>query len=202
MSNSGGGNSRNSGGNRRPSSSPLPHRHQQPTPFPPRRVELEEPPAVVARRSLTLQHQQPQQQQGHHGISNNSPGSARKGSVAAGGGTSATETVRLLSVPVYRDGSGQDPDFYIHRDQHFVHEKAHNPYHTVEDLSSDLYFENLYTHQSEVNGEPGFYLGKLSAQAIAVLRSTAKITVRWESDRAPDYPFPFWHNRFLIGSSV
>jgi hypothetical protein len=118
------------------------------------------------------------------------------------GDPSSTETVRLLSVPSYRDGSGQDPDFYIYRDQHFVNEKAHNPYHPVQDLSSDLYFENQFTQQSEVYSNAGLFLGKLSSQALRVLRSTARITVRWESDRHPQHPSPFWYNRFLVGSSV
>ena len=71
-------------------------------------------------------------------------------------------------------------------------------------LSSDLYFENQYTQQSE-NFESytdrGLYLGKVHPQAIMALRSTATITLRWKTDRL-DSPSPFWHNRFLIGSSV
>ncbi len=118
------------------------------------------------------------------------------------GNPSARESIRLLDRALYRDSSGQDPDFYVYRDQNFIYEKAHNPYHPNEDLSSDLYFENQYTQQSEAYLEPGLYIGKLHRQAISALESTRQITIRWESDRAPEHPSPFWHRKFLQGSSL
>ena len=109
---------------------------------------------------------------------------------------------RLLDTPIFREnGTQDDPDFYIYRDQTYVFEKAHNPYHPNLDLSSDLYFENQYTQQAESYGEPGLYLGKLHPQAILALRATSTITVQWTTDRT-DFPSPFWHNRFLVGASL
>ena len=118
------------------------------------------------------------------------------------GNPSARETIRLLDRSLYRDASGVDPDFYVYRDQNHIYEKAHNPYHPNEDLSSDLYFENQYTQQSEAYLEPGMYLGKMHRQAIGALESTRQITIRWETDRAPEFPSPFWHRKFLRGSSL
>ena len=71
---------------------------------------------------------------------------------------------------MFRDGDGtNDPDFIIHRDQSHVYEKSHNPYHPNLNLSSDLYFENQYTQQTERFEDPGFYLGMIDPQAIRSL---------------------------------
>lgn len=123
------------------------------------------------------------------------------------GDPSAAATVRLINAPLFLDGSGDEPDFYVYRDQTVVVEKAHNPYHPSRDLSSDLYFENQFTQQSQAYYElnPGMYLGRVHPQAISALRLSRKMTVRWESNRAsetPSHPSPFWYSRFLRGSSL
>ena len=119
------------------------------------------------------------------------------------GNPSSRESVRLLKVPMFRDGDGtNDPDFIIHRDQSHVYEKSHNPYHPNLNLSSDLYFENQYTQQTERFEDPGFYLGMIDPQAIRSLQNTQEITIRWETDRSPDFPSPFWDAKFLIGSTL
>jgi hypothetical protein len=116
-------------------------------------------------------------------------------------GDPSVSTVRLLVEPVYREGQGDRPDFFLYRDQNYIHEKAHNPYDTNLGLSLDLYFENQFTQQTEAFVDPGLYLGVLSAQAILALRSTSLITIEWKLDRE-DFPSPFWYNKFLVGSSV
>jgi len=119
------------------------------------------------------------------------------------GNPSSRESVRLLKVPIFRDGDGNnDPDFIIHRDQSHIYEKSHNPYHPNLNLSSDLYFENQYTQQSERFLEPGFFLGTIDPQAIRSLQNTREITIRWETDRSPEFPSPFWDAKFLRGSSL
>jgi len=119
------------------------------------------------------------------------------------GNPSSRESVRLLKVPIFRDGDGaNDPDFIIHRDQSHVYEKSHNPYHPNLNLSSDLYFENQYTQQTERFEDPGFYLGTIDPQAIRSLQNTREITIRWETDRSPEFPSPFWDAKFLRGSSL
>ena len=122
------------------------------------------------------------------------------------GNPSGEGGVRLMTVPMYRDldaeGGGTDPDFYIHRNQAYIYEKAFNPYHTNLTLSSDSYFENQYTQQTQSYDEPGLYLGKMQHQAILALQRTRQITIRWETDRAPEFPSPFWDQKFLRGASV
>jgi len=117
------------------------------------------------------------------------------------GNPSSRESVRLLNIPMFRDGDN-DPDFIIHRNQACVYEKSHNPYHPNLNLSSDLYFENQYTQQTETFQDPGFYLGTIHPQAIQALQRMREITIRWETDRAPEFPSPFWDAKFLRGSSV
>lgn len=101
---------------------------------------------------------------------------------------------------MYRDSDirgGSDPDFYMYRNQAYITEKAHNPYHPNLNLSSDLYFENQFTQQAEVYDEPGLFLGRVDPQAMLALQNTREITIRWEADRAPEFPSPFWHAKFL-----
>ena len=112
-----------------------------------------------------------------------------------------SETVRLIQVQPFRDGTVDEPDFFIYRDQAMIYEKAHNPYHPNQDLSSDLYFENQYTQQTEGFVNPGLYLGKMNPQALMALKRTMQITIKWHTDR-PNFPSPFWHERFLRGCSV
>ena len=125
----------------------------------------------------------------------------------AGNPSSSQAGIRLLRVPMYRDADsqgsgGSEPDFYVYRNQAYIYEKAHNPYHPNLNLSSDLYFENQYTQQAETFEEPGLYLGQVHPQALRTLRNTREITLRWETDRAPEHPSPFWYSKFLRGSSV
>ena len=118
------------------------------------------------------------------------------------GNPSSRESVRLLKTPIFRDGGVNDPDFIIHRNQAHIYEKSHNPYHPNIDLSSDLYFENHYVQQTQRYDDPGFFLGVIDPQAIRSLQTTREISLRWETDRSPDFPSPFWDSRYLRGSSV
>jgi len=112
------------------------------------------------------------------------------------------ENIRLLKSSIYLDSNALDPDFYVHRNQAYIYEKAHNPYHPNINLSSDLYFEKQYTQQTERYEDPGLYLGVMHPQAISTLRSSREITIRWETDRAPEHPSPFWYSSFLRGVSM
>lgn len=118
------------------------------------------------------------------------------------GNPSGRESIRLLKSSIYLDSNALDPDFYVHRNQAHIYEKAHNPYHPNLNLSSDLYFENQYTQQTERFEDPGLYLGVMHPQAIMTLRTSREITIRWETDRAPEHPSPFWYTKFLTGASL
>jgi hypothetical protein len=117
-------------------------------------------------------------------------------------GDPTVSTVRLLEDSVYRDASGEFPDFFIYRDQNYVNEKAHNINDTNKGMSVDLYFENQFTQQAETIVDPGVYLGKISAQAVSALKATSQITIQWKTDRTDYPPSPFWYRKFLLGSSV
>ncbi len=116
-------------------------------------------------------------------------------------GDPTVSPVRLLEDSVYRDASGEFPDFFVYRDQNYVNEKAHNINDTNQGMAVDLYFENQFTQQAETMVDPGMYLGKISAQAVSALKATSQITIRWKTDRT-DHPSPFWYRKFLLGSSL